>query len=533
MSQAQATRGFWRRHDHPDGVRERLRRAVAALARARHLQLLVDYAWGGLLVGLSLATVLVLAIRLMALPASAWQAALAAIVGSLVIAVLLAWWRRPDALDVAIRADVALRLKQRLSTAWEFATRHDDDALAERLAVQAVKAGLPSRPTLVFPLRVNRWGRLAPLAAITLVLASIVELPTLHEPAPRPLDARVVDEGKRLGEFGRDMQARAERDKLPRSARQATALERLGARMQGGALSRSQALAELRRMAGALDAERAQAQAEGAPGASGSERARRSQPGIGQSAGESASLLDRMQRGALGAEAGRVLRQRLDDLERSGIPRRAVESALEREATAAEDPLADILQRLAQLERALKEDKELRAAREQVLRAQDNLGDSAVESDSGQGINSALDWDEDERDDRAHQGGAGERSDGRPQSATGRQASSSASQADASTALEREQVPEAQQQAPSGPVLSAQGEMRAGESFSSEGRTLPRAGKPSVQDIELDARFAPQVEQVLSNEQYPAHYKEFVRRYFLALSAGERPAAQPDERGPR
>src|SRR5690606_25049839 len=109
------------------------------------------------------------------------------------------------------------------------------------------------------------------------------ELPTLHEPAPRPLDARVVDEGKRLGEFGRDMQARAERDKLPRSARQATALERLGARMQGGALSRSQALAELRRMAGALDAERAQAQAEGAPGASGSERARRSQPGIGQS----------------------------------------------------------------------------------------------------------------------------------------------------------------------------------------------------------------------------------------------------------
>lgn len=536
MSQAQATRGFWRRHDDPDAVRDRLRRAVAALVRARHLQLFVDYAWGGLLAGLSLATALVLAVRLLALPVSAWQLAAAAILGCVAIALLLAAWRRPNTLDVAIRADVALRLKQRLSTAWEFAIRHDDVVLAERLAVQAVKAGLPSRPALVFPLRLNRWGQLAPLAAITLVLASIVELPEWQRPASHQQDARVVDEGKRLGEFGREMQARAEREKLPRSARQAAALERLGARMEGGTLSRSQALAELKRMAEALDAERAAAHAEGAPGGSdsGSNRSRRSEPGgPRKSTGESASLAERIQRGELSAEGNRVLRQRLNDLEKSGVPRRAIESALERDVSSAEDPLADILERLAQFGRALKEDEELRAAREQVRRSQDNLGDSAVQGESSRGINSAFDWAEDEREDRAQQGSAGETSDGRPQSATGRQAANSASQADASTALQREQAPEAQQQAPSGPVLSAQGEMRAGESFTSEGRTLPRVRQPGVQEVEIDARFAPQVEQVVSSEEYPAHYKAFVRRYFMALSEGAPPAAQSNERGAR
>jgi len=48
----------------------------------------------------------------------------------------------------------------------------------------------------------------------------------------------------------------------------------------------------------------------------------------------------------------------------------------------------------------------------------------------------------------------------------------------------------------------------------------------------MSSDFAPQVEEVLSKEQYPAHYKEFVRRYFLKLSQGRVPQQQPtDNRG--
>jgi hypothetical protein len=48
----------------------------------------------------------------------------------------------------------------------------------------------------------------------------------------------------------------------------------------------------------------------------------------------------------------------------------------------------------------------------------------------------------------------------------------------------------------------------------------------------MSSEYASQVEDVLSREEYPAHYKEFVRRYFLTLSRGRVPQQQPtDTRG--
>jgi hypothetical protein len=41
-----------------------------------------------------------------------------------------------------------------------------------------------------------------------------------------------------------------------------------------------------------------------------------------------------------------------------------------------------------------------------------------------------------------------------------------------------------------------------------------------VAGVALDARFETQLEEVLSKDSYPPHYKEFVRRYFLSLSEG-------------
>ena len=77
---------------------------------------------------------------------------------------------------MAIQADLQLKLQQQLSTAWEFVSTAADPALGERLAVQAVRARLPQQPWFVFPLRVNLWGRLTPVAAVLLVLLSVVDL---------------------------------------------------------------------------------------------------------------------------------------------------------------------------------------------------------------------------------------------------------------------------------------------------------------------------------------------------------------------
>jgi hypothetical protein len=324
------------------------------------------------------------------------------------------------------------------------------------------------------------------------------------------------------------MQGRAERDKLPRSARQAARLERLGARMQGGALSRGQALGQLRRMEESLDEERIQALAEANLTGGGARRAARAEgshiaPGLNPGA-----MLERMQRGALDGDDTRALAQRRDDLERLGIPRRELESALERHRSGSDDALREILETLAKLERALKEDSELSNAREQVRRAQDSLGDARAGNSTEGARMAEMDWDEDE--DRGVQGAGAAKAgaDGRLGGATAGKASRGGSQGDDSVATGREHSPLSPDPGPAGRVLAPQGQVRDGESFTSHGQLPPRTGRPNVESMEMRAEFATQVEEVLAQDQYPAHYKEFVRRYFLNLSQGARvPQAQP------
>ena len=527
MSQLSTAHGF--RFGHVDlmPARERLRMAVANLTRARHLQVLVDHGFGGLLVGLGLATVAVLVTRLVLSPYPPWQLAGASVIIALVVALLVGWRRRPDALDVAIRADLTLKLKQRLSTAWEFMTVHGDDELAERLAAQAVKAGLPARAGLVFPLQVNRWGRLAPLAAAALLLVSVLDLNWMQAPVPHEVDEQVVSEGQRLGAFGREMQARARRDKLPRSVRQAAPLERLGARMESGALSRGEALGQLRQMGESLDNERMQALADANQTDIGPLRAENEESSPIDLGLNPEAMLDRMRRGALDSADTRALAKRLDDLERSGISRRELEEALRRHQVGDNEGLREMLEKLAQIDRALKEHKELRSARDEVRRARENLGESLAGTGRGRGLASDMDWGEDEGDDRGVKGAASAKAGRRLESETARDAMRSGSQGDSSVAAERQHSPVPPDSGQSGPDLKLQSQARKGEVFVSRARVLPRSGRPSVENVQMSSEFASQVEEVLSKEQYPAHYKEFVRRYFLNLSQGRVSQQQP------
>jgi hypothetical protein len=71
-----------------------------------------------------------------------------------------------------------------------------------------------------------------------------------------------------------------------------------------------------------------------------------------------------------------------------------------------------------------------------------------------------------------------------------------------------------------GPQLQADLQLHEGGVFVSEARVLPKAGNTTIDNTQIDAQYTQQLEQVLSNEQYPLHYEEFIRRYFLNLSEG-------------
>ena len=108
------------------------------------------------------------------------------------------------------------------------------------------------------------------------------------------------------------------------------------------------------------------------------------------------------------------------------------------------------------------------------------------------------------------------------------------SRGDSGTATERQRSAQLPEPAKSGTVLAPQGQIGEGEGevFTSRGQARPRLNRPSLENVQMRSEFTSQVEEVLSNEQYPAHYKEFVRRYFLSLSRGT-PDAQRQTRGTR
>ena len=240
------------------------------------------------------------------------------------------------------------------------------------------------------------------------------------------------------------------------------------------------------------------------------------------------STLGRVPRGTQGKVDARELAGQLADPERSGVARRDLEDALRRQLPGDNETLREMLEKLAQIDRARDEDRELRNAREQVRLALENLGDSRARTDGGRDPGVNLDFDEE--DDRVARSGADMETDGRRRGEAARGEARSGSLGDSGVATDKERARVRPGSGETGPTLKPEGQAREGEVFVTEARVLPKQGRPSVENMTMSSEFASQVEEVLSREQYPAHYKEFIRRYFLTLSQGRGSQQQPTDR---
>ena len=246
-------------------ARENLQVLLAGLVRASFLQLVVNYIWEALFWGLAVSCAAVLVVRLGGLPYSPWAAAALCVGLALAIAVGLARRRRSDSLRVAIFSDLAMKLKERVSTACEYAAAGGDPALAERLAVQALKVGHHLKAERLFPLQINARGKLIPFMAALLVFVGIVNLQRVAAPpAPVP-DAVVIREGERLRVYGRDMEVRTRREGFQRGMQAARRMQNLGERMEDAGLTRRRALSRLGDLAEEIETDRRAALREGAP----------------------------------------------------------------------------------------------------------------------------------------------------------------------------------------------------------------------------------------------------------------------------
>ena len=538
------------RNDRNTSAVEQVTTVVRALSQARWKRIYVDCASTALFIALLLAIVAVAAIRfgwLSLLPwigpwigpwVEPWMAILGLLSLALAGSTVIAYLRRPDELEVAIDADIKLNLKQRLSTAWEYIScdtqkrptrtaedNEDHDAqradAVQRLAMQAVRARLPARARAnqVFASSANASAIMTPVAVIALILISIVDLDFTDRAANAETDQMVISEGVRLRDYGNRMQARARQRNLPRSDQQSLRLQELGNRMQSGALSRNEALSRLRDLDDELDSARRDAYNQGEQTNVGSLSTQAMSEGT-QTRGLSArDVLQNILDGRIRpSEArSRMLGSDPSALSRLGISDAEMREALDRFSSGDRQALEKMIDKMSRADQSARDASELSKAREQVARARESLGEknARANDDPTQTMGAAKDLNDAEPstmpsgaaaavDDAGERGGSmtgGNRDDRR---------------------RKRERRPSNRELGvdENAPQLKAQLQIREGGVFVSEARILPRATDMTVDNAQVDAQYTQQLEQVLSNDQYPLHYKEFIRRYFLNISEG-------------
>lgn len=429
---------------------------------------------------------------------------------ALITAGILARARRPDDLQVALLADIKLNLNQRLSTAWEFYQANPKSEVTARLAVQAVKQRLPLHSEPVFPIQLNVYAKLIPMAMALLVLASVIDLGRLNEPVVIEADATVVDEGKRLRAFAEQLRSVAHRERHPRSAIASEKVLRWGTRMQSGSLSRREALIGLRQLGVDVKNHRQDALYDGAmlPLEISESQITDLTRGLDRLGVQ--SMLRSLIAGGLSAAEAHALTLEANTLARLGIDLASLEQALENFDNGTQGNLRQILEKLVEMDIALHDASSLSMATTALQRARENLGDSRAtqalhaRGDTNPGLGGYHRVEVRSAD-----------SLNSPHLPSNRGTNSGYGQQIPNT-FTRSQKQSSQRETEV--ILRAQGQTGIGDFFSAEARVRPRVDQPSVARVQLDPLFSAQLEPVLSREDYPLHHKAFIRRYFLGLS---------------
>jgi hypothetical protein len=136
-------------------------------------------------------------------------------------------WRDEDTARALAALDKRLRLDERATTAWDL-IRRDEKGAAARLVVREASEMLKSRDVrTLFP---RSWGwrvwLLPPLVGLWLALLHFDARFDLHGGTPRP-SSPVAHE---LREFARELEQKAQRERLPRTLAAARELEKIARR---------------------------------------------------------------------------------------------------------------------------------------------------------------------------------------------------------------------------------------------------------------------------------------------------------------
>lgn len=238
---------------------QELQRKIAAIRFRLRLFRVLDWAFWGLLAGLCIAALLMLVVKFVPVGPVYLPIAGAIVAGAVLLSAIAAAFRRVTMFEAALRADVQLNLRERLSSALALADLHRQGEMAyAALEDDAVHYARALQPTRDFRYKAPRHARHTvwpALACVLLYFAPTYDL--FHKPAPPPsmhttTTAMTPEERKKeaekIHELAKQARKREENLQIGEDLKFADKLERLSQDVSLGRKDKKEAMAEMSRL---------------------------------------------------------------------------------------------------------------------------------------------------------------------------------------------------------------------------------------------------------------------------------------------
>ena len=442
----------------------------------------------------------------------------------MLVAVVIGLRSRAEPMALLIRADRALRLKERLSTAYELATSPNSHPLRALVLQEAARVARSVNPFRVIPATTPRTLRWTPFLLLAAILALVVDfggmLPASLVGGPESPHPALYEQGQKLERLGKRLESEARRRGLERSLETARRMQNVGLRLQNEKLNEREAMArvnslseyvrnleeELKKMAVLEDVNIG--------------KVREVMVNQANMTGEVQRLLGMLARGKLSPSEMRNLQERLQSLGQQGAMDERLNDALSQlregdiagaketlEHYLSQDQLAQDFEHLKRAERALERGFERSPDSGQEMDVDHPSGDSRENSEyemAGEptGGGSGLPGDFEGGDYMDSEGTGANNSVG-----SGR---------GAETETNRTRI--AETNAPASKITGQSGEGGVRRSYV---RALPLKADASVPLEEVITTYQRHAEDSLLREEIPLKNRDIVKAYFLAIGLVE------------
>jgi hypothetical protein len=498
-------------------TRTLMRRAGWVRRRALLLQ--------ALFIGLCLCLGLAIWHRFVPLPVGRLvEVGLAALAFCALVALTIGLRSRADPMNLLIRADRTLRLKERLSTAYELAMNPQPHPLRLIVLQEATRAARSVNSFRVIPSITPRTLRWTPFLLLAIVLVLVVDfgiiLPRSFVGEDVRPSATLSDQGRQLERLGKRLEMEARRRGLERSTEASRRMQTLGQRLQNEKVNDREAMARVNSLAEYVRNLEEELKKMAVLEDISINKVREVMVNQASVSGEVQRLLGMMGRGKLSPSEMRSLQERLQNLGQQGVLDERLNEALNQLRD------GDIEGAREMLENYLLQDQ-LAQDFEQLKRAE-----RALDRNFEHGIDSSEEMDLDRPSGEGGEDGDYEMA-GDPRGGTGgspgdfegsdyldSEGMGSNSSVGSGRGAENE-APRSRITEPNSPPSRLTGQSGEGGVRRSYVRALPLKAEASVPLEEVISTYQKRAEESLLREEIPPNNRDLVRAYFLAIGLVE------------